>query len=133
MSDPLSGLPLSSIRVFEAATTHTLRVEALSTDGSTTLGDFTVVLGDEDEFDVTPITDTDGRADGISETAANGAEAGITAFAQDFDGSTHTVGYSLTDAAGVEPTQRAETVPIDGFVAMARELSNIRAGNKGRV
>ncbi len=39
----------------------------------------------------------------------------------------------LTAAAGVEPTQRAETVSIDGFVAMARELSNIRADNKGRV
>jgi 16S rRNA (adenine1518-N6/adenine1519-N6)-dimethyltransferase len=33
----------------------------------------------------------------------------------------------LVAAAGVEPTRRAETVPIDGFVAMARELSNIRA------
>ncbi len=33
----------------------------------------------------------------------------------------------LTAAAGVEPTRRAETIPIDGFVAMARELSNIRA------
>jgi len=33
----------------------------------------------------------------------------------------------LTAAAGVEPTRRAETVPVDGFVAMARELSNIRA------
>jgi 16S rRNA (adenine1518-N6/adenine1519-N6)-dimethyltransferase len=32
----------------------------------------------------------------------------------------------LTDAAGVEPTRRAETIPIEGFVAMARELSNIR-------
>lgn len=35
----------------------------------------------------------------------------------------------LTAAAGVEPTRRAETVSIDGFVAMARELSNIRASN----
>jgi 16S rRNA (adenine1518-N6/adenine1519-N6)-dimethyltransferase len=35
----------------------------------------------------------------------------------------------LTAAAGVAPTRRAETVSIDGFVAMARELSNIRAGN----
>jgi 16S rRNA (adenine1518-N6/adenine1519-N6)-dimethyltransferase len=33
----------------------------------------------------------------------------------------------LAAAAKVEPTCRAETVPIDGFVAMARELSNIRA------
>ncbi len=33
----------------------------------------------------------------------------------------------LVAAAGVESTRRAETVPVDGFVAMARELSNIRA------
>jgi len=35
----------------------------------------------------------------------------------------------LIAAAGVLPTQRAETVPISGFVAMARELANIRAEN----
>ena len=33
----------------------------------------------------------------------------------------------LTAAAGIDPTRRAETVPLAGFVAMARELSNIRA------
>jgi 16S rRNA (adenine1518-N6/adenine1519-N6)-dimethyltransferase len=39
----------------------------------------------------------------------------------------------LTEAAGVDPTRRAETVPIGGFVAMARELSNIRATTEDRV
>jgi 16S rRNA (adenine1518-N6/adenine1519-N6)-dimethyltransferase len=33
----------------------------------------------------------------------------------------------LAAAAGIDPTRRAETVPVAGFVAMARELSNIRA------
>jgi len=32
----------------------------------------------------------------------------------------------LAAAAGVDPTRRAETVPISGFVAMARELADIR-------
>lgn len=32
----------------------------------------------------------------------------------------------LAAAAGIEPTRRAETVPISGFVAMARELANSR-------
>jgi 16S rRNA (adenine1518-N6/adenine1519-N6)-dimethyltransferase len=32
----------------------------------------------------------------------------------------------LASAAGVEPTRRAETIPVSGFVAMARELTNIR-------
>jgi 16S rRNA (adenine1518-N6/adenine1519-N6)-dimethyltransferase len=33
----------------------------------------------------------------------------------------------LAAAAGIDPTRRAETVPISGFVAMARELANIRS------
>jgi 16S rRNA (adenine1518-N6/adenine1519-N6)-dimethyltransferase len=33
----------------------------------------------------------------------------------------------LAAAAQVDPTRRAETVPVGGFVAMARELTNIRA------
>jgi len=32
----------------------------------------------------------------------------------------------LVAAADVDPTRRAETVPVGGFVAMARELTNIR-------
>jgi 16S rRNA (adenine1518-N6/adenine1519-N6)-dimethyltransferase len=32
----------------------------------------------------------------------------------------------LTTAAGVDPTRRAETVPVSGFVAMAREFAHIR-------
>ncbi|WP_438277574.1 16S rRNA (adenine(1518)-N(6)/adenine(1519)-N(6))-dimethyltransferase RsmA [Nitrobacter sp.] len=32
----------------------------------------------------------------------------------------------LTAAAGIDPTRRAETVPISGFVAMARELADLR-------
>jgi 16S rRNA (adenine1518-N6/adenine1519-N6)-dimethyltransferase len=31
----------------------------------------------------------------------------------------------LAEAAGVEPTRRAETIPVDGFVAMARELTQL--------
>jgi len=33
----------------------------------------------------------------------------------------------LAAAADVDPTRRAETVPVSGFVAMARELTDIRA------
>jgi 16S rRNA (adenine1518-N6/adenine1519-N6)-dimethyltransferase len=35
----------------------------------------------------------------------------------------------LAAAAGVDPTCRAETVPVSGFVAMARELADIRNEN----
>jgi len=33
----------------------------------------------------------------------------------------------LAASAGVDPTRRAETVPVSGFVAMARELTDIRS------
>jgi len=33
----------------------------------------------------------------------------------------------LAAAAHVDPTRRAETIPVSGFVAMARELANIRS------
>lgn len=36
----------------------------------------------------------------------------------------------LAAAANVDPTRRAETVPISGFVAMARELADIRAAKQ---
>ncbi|MGB3865768.1 MAG: 16S rRNA (adenine(1518)-N(6)/adenine(1519)-N(6))-dimethyltransferase RsmA [Xanthobacteraceae bacterium] len=35
----------------------------------------------------------------------------------------------LATAAAVDPTRRAETIPVAGFVAMARELADIRAEN----
>jgi 16S rRNA (adenine1518-N6/adenine1519-N6)-dimethyltransferase len=35
----------------------------------------------------------------------------------------------LAAAADVDPTRRAETIPVSGFVAMARELTNIRRSN----
>ncbi|WP_424631900.1 16S rRNA (adenine(1518)-N(6)/adenine(1519)-N(6))-dimethyltransferase RsmA [Bradyrhizobium sp. SYSU BS000235] len=34
---------------------------------------------------------------------------------------------ALAAAAGIDPTRRAETIPIAGFVAMARELANMLA------
>ena len=36
----------------------------------------------------------------------------------------------LAAASGVDPTRRAETIPVSGFVAMARELTNSRDDNK---
>ncbi|MGJ4889587.1 16S rRNA (adenine(1518)-N(6)/adenine(1519)-N(6))-dimethyltransferase RsmA [Bradyrhizobium sp. HKCCYLRH3099] len=36
----------------------------------------------------------------------------------------------LAAAAGVDPTRRAETIPVSGFVAMARELTNSRNDDK---
>jgi 16S rRNA (adenine1518-N6/adenine1519-N6)-dimethyltransferase len=38
----------------------------------------------------------------------------------------------LTAAAGIDPTRRAETVPISGYVAMARELGISRTCSEER-
>ncbi len=38
---------------------------------------------------------------------------------------------ALLAAAGIDPTRRAETVPISGFVAMANQLARLR-GDRGR-
>jgi 16S rRNA (adenine1518-N6/adenine1519-N6)-dimethyltransferase len=34
---------------------------------------------------------------------------------------------ALATSAGIDPARRAETVPVSGFVAMARELADIRS------
>ena len=39
----------------------------------------------------------------------------------------------LAAAAGVDPTRRAETIPVSGFVAMARELADITAAKSKTV
>jgi 16S rRNA (adenine1518-N6/adenine1519-N6)-dimethyltransferase len=38
----------------------------------------------------------------------------------------------LATAAHADPTRRAETIPVSGFVAMARELADIRAEEKNK-
>jgi 16S rRNA (adenine1518-N6/adenine1519-N6)-dimethyltransferase len=37
----------------------------------------------------------------------------------------------LATAAQVDATRRAETIPVSGFVAMARELTDIRSAKSG--
>ena len=37
---------------------------------------------------------------------------------------------ALAAAAGIDPARRAETVPVSGFVAMARELADITAAKQ---
>ncbi|WP_353621251.1 cadherin domain-containing protein [Labrenzia sp. R4_1] len=70
-------------------------VKATSTDGTSTTKTFTVEVGDEDEFDIGPVSDVDTSDNTISETADGGEDTGITAFAEDED-ATDTVTYELT-------------------------------------
>jgi hypothetical protein len=59
-----------------------------------------VNLGDVDEFDVSPITDSNLSADGVNENSANGTIVGITANAFDSDVSSNTITWSLDNNAG---------------------------------
>jgi len=34
--------------------------------------------------------------------------------------------FPLLEAAGIDPTQRAEEIPVEGFVALTRALANAR-------
>jgi len=115
--DPATGVVTvadASLLDFESAASHTITVQAASTDGSTQTQTFTIGVSDDTgEFSVSAISDTDAAGDAVSESASNGDVVGITAFASDADG-TDTVSYSLTDDAGgrfaIDPSTGVVTV-----------------------
>ena len=78
----------------------TITVRATSADGSSATQSYSVAVNDLDEFDVTPITDTNTAANTIDENDSIGTSVGITAFSEDLDGTNNAVTYSLDDSAG---------------------------------
>ncbi|WP_164104396.1 cadherin repeat domain-containing protein, partial [Candidatus Laterigemmans baculatus] len=84
---------------YETSTSHSVTVRATSTDGSSTTQSFTINVNDVDEFDATPVVDTNAAANEIDEDAVIGSAVGITASSDDADG-TDSVSYSLDDDAG---------------------------------
>jgi hypothetical protein len=82
----------------ETAASHDIVVRATSTDGSTTTATFTIAVLDENEFELSAITDADEAADEVTENSAVGTAVGITALATDGDVS-DVVAYSLDDDA----------------------------------
>ncbi|MHA7776543.1 cadherin domain-containing protein [Roseibium sp. M-1] len=92
-----------------------IEVTATSTDGSTSTGTFRVTVGDEDEFDVGPVTDIDTTLNTVAENGAGGEYVGITAFAEDPD-ATDTVTYSITD-------NRFEIDPDTGVITVRDGVS----------
>ncbi len=85
---------------FETSTSHSITVLATSADGSTATQSYTITINDVDEFNITPVGDTDAAANSIAENAAAGTKVGITAFASDGDATTNGVTYSLANDAG---------------------------------
>jgi len=84
----------------ETAASHSIIIRATSTDSSSSTQTFIVNLGDVDEFDVSPITDSNLGIDGVNENAVNGTTIGVTANAFDSDVSSNTITWSLDDNAG---------------------------------
>jgi ELWxxDGT repeat protein len=102
---------------YEAAggASHTITVQAQSTDGSTSTQDFTITVTDVDEYDISPIVDVDAAADAVAENSPTGAVVGVTAAASDGDGSNSAVTYELTNDAG----GRFAIDPVTGVVTVA--------------
>jgi protocadherin Fat 4 len=84
----------------ETAASYNITVRATSTDTSSTTQVFTIAIGDVDEFDVGPVSDTNASANTVAENATVGTAVGITAFAEDLDATNNTITYTLDDDAG---------------------------------
>ncbi len=89
-----------SLLNFEAATSHSITIPGNECRWQLHTENFTINLTDVDEFDVTPVSDSNPAANSLAENSANGSLVGITASASDFDGTTNTITYSLDNNAG---------------------------------
>ena len=81
-------------------------------------------MTDVNESGIGAISDTDAAADTVLENAANGTTVGLTAFADDPDG-TDTVSYALDDDAGGRFAIHATT----GVVTVAGGIDREAAGS----
>ncbi len=104
-----------SLLDFEDSTSHTIIVQATSSDGSSSSQSFTIGVSDTNEHAVGPVSDVDAPVNQVAENATGGTLVGITASAVDADGSNHTVTYTLSDNAGGRFTIDATT----GVVSVA--------------
>jgi hypothetical protein len=84
----------------EAAASHSIVARATSEDGTTATREFTIAVGDVNEFPIGPISDLNTSDNLLLESAPEGTLAGITARASDPDATNNTVRYSLDDSAG---------------------------------
>ena len=109
---------------YETATSHSVTLRATSSDGSFSTQSFSIAVTDVNESGITAISDTDGASDYVLENAANGTAVGLTAFADDPDG-TDTVSYTLDDDADGRFAIHATT----GVVTVAGGINREAAGS----
>ncbi|RRS05325.1 cadherin repeat domain-containing protein [Aquabacterium soli] len=93
----------ASLLDFETTASHTITVQATSSDGSSSSQNFTIDITDGSEAGVGPVSDVDvdagAGANSVIENATAGTTVGITASAIDPD-VIDTVSYSLSNNAG---------------------------------
>ena len=85
-------------------------------------GTFTINIGDENEFPIGPVTDSDTTGNEVSEFATGGEYSGVTAFADDPD-VTDVVSYEITggdDRFEIDPDTGEITVKGPGLRSMPR-------------
>ncbi|MGQ3357949.1 MAG: cadherin repeat domain-containing protein, partial [Phreatobacter sp.] len=111
----------------EAGATQAITVRATSADGSTATQSYSIAVGDADEFDVTPVADSNAAANAVTENAATGTTVGITAFASDGDATNSGVTYALTDDAGGRFAIDATTGVVTVAGAIDREAGATQA------
>ncbi len=92
----------------ELAASHSITIRATSTDGTSATQEFQIAVLDVDEFDVGPVTDSNGMANEVGENVPSGTPVGITASANDADATNSTISYSLINSAAgrfaIDPT-----------------------------
>uniref|UniRef100_UPI003A9760F0 cadherin repeat domain-containing protein n=1 Tax=Roseibium sp. TaxID=1936156 RepID=UPI003A9760F0 len=112
--------------VFDAETEASIDVvvTATSSDGSSSNATFTITVSDDNEFDITPVTDVDLSANTIAENSAGGAVVGITAFAEDLD-TDDDVTYSITDTRFEIDAETGLVTVADGAVLDAETSPTI--------
>ncbi|WP_395812921.1 cadherin repeat domain-containing protein [Devosia sp.] len=114
--DPTTGeVTVAGTLDRETAASYQIEVTATSSDGSTSTQTYTIGLNDQDEFNVSPVTDTNAAANGLAENAAAGTTVGVVASASDADATTNAISYSVDDARF--------TVDADGTVRVAAGAS----------
>ena len=99
----------------ETAASYNVVVRATSTDSSFTTKAFTISVTDVDEFDTSPIADTNTLANTVPENSPNGTLVHVTAFASDADATNNGITYSLDNSAG----GRFAIDPATGVVQVA--------------
>ena len=82
----------------ETATSHSITIRATSSDASFSTLSLSISVTDMNEFNVGPVTDSNGIANAVAEDANIGTTVGISALATDAD-VTDNIVYSLSDNA----------------------------------